>query len=120
MRVFKSVEDATKVANLVIKKFRQNSNMLPSVELVELAQLGVIDLSMLYVEPYQNASGGWGFHIMLDQISTMTYEWLPGFDQGLPNEEAAIKVGTYVIQRIQQEFQYPAMDASDMKKSGIN
>jgi hypothetical protein len=119
IHVFKSAEDASKVAELMTEKIRRKSNALPTISVKELVELGVINLALLEVETYQKDSGGWGFNILYDQISTISYEWFPGFEQGLPSKEAAIKVGNYVVSIMQQQFIYIGIERSDLKKLGI-
>jgi hypothetical protein len=118
IRVFHAQEDAAKVAQLVITKIRQNPNKLPAVSVKELVQLQVIDLSGLYVEPYQRATGGWGFNIMLDQLPVVSYDSFPGFQQGLPQKDDAHTVGQYIITNMQQ-FKNYMIDERVLKQLGI-
>ncbi len=116
VRVFKSQEDAIKVAQRVIAHMRQGRGAYVSVK--ELVELGVIDLSGLYVEPYQQPSGTWGAKIMLDSLPVIGFDTFTGVDRGLPCKEDAIKAGNYIIQKMQR-FQAPVMSVRELEQLGI-
>jgi hypothetical protein len=115
IRVFKTTAHATRVANLVIQKIRNNSGDLPAVSIQELARLGTINLNELYAETYRQPTGGWGVTILLEQIPLSSYDYFPDFGRGLPTEADAEKVGAYAIMKLRQQYEVPEITAAELK-----